>query len=60
MVATLLPWHPAGSNAGHRVGLGEERMRKVQFPQDPVTGKERVDRSGDLKRGWTEDIKLII
>lgn len=35
-------------------------MREVQFSLDPVTGKERVDRSEDLTRYWTEDMDLII
>lgn len=35
-------------------------MREVQFPPDAVTGNERVDSSEDLKRGWMEDIDLII
>lgn len=35
-------------------------MRQVQYPLDAVTGNGRVDCSEDLKRGWMEDIDLII
>lgn len=52
--------HEAGSDAGHRVELCEKRMGEVCFPLDPVTDKEILKYSEDLKRGWTEDIDLIV
>lgn len=50
--------HEAGSDAGHWGGHCEERMSEVQFPLGPVTGKAILEYSGDLKRGWTEDIDV--